>query len=257
MVAVIVFNGEVSARPRSWLAAIAIVVIAGAAQFVLAPARVDEGHNVFLPRGPGDVLERGLPADVYRHMQSTFDAVYPPSVRCQPDSLGCWQSLGFPDAVYSFSADGIWHKTDASRSVTTLDFSDPVWLRLGFINDLRYNWFTAAPDVHRADRDRRFWMGLSRWHLTMPWYRNAAPAGGLCRRRTVLARRRDVGRRGRRVRHHARHRLPDHCAGRRWPQRLRHRHQAGHSGDDTDAAMERAAASVCGDCAGARRACLP
>jgi hypothetical protein len=191
VVAVIVFNGEVSARPRSWLAAIAIVVIAGAAQFVLAPARVDEGHNVFLPRGPGDVLERGLPVDVYRHMQSTFDAVYPHSVRCQPDSLGCWQSLGFPDAVYSFSADSVWHKTDASRSVTALDFSNPVWLRLGFTNDLRYNWFTAPPDVHRADRDRRFWMGLNRWHLTMPWFEMLrlppAYAGGeLCWRGNVM-----------------------------------------------------------------------
>ncbi len=189
--AVIVFNGEVSARPRSWLAAIAIVAVACAAQLALAPARVDEGHNVFLPRVPGDVLERGLPADVYRHMQSTFDAVYPPSVRCRPDSLGCWQSLGFPDAVYAFSADGIWHKTGASRSVTALDFSDPVWLRLGFTNELRYNWYTAPPDVHRADRDRRFWMGLNRWHLTMPWYEMlrlpAAYAGGeLCWRGDVM-----------------------------------------------------------------------
>jgi hypothetical protein len=41
---------------------------------------------------------------------------------------------------------------------------------LGFINELRYNWSTAAPDVHRGDRDRRFWMGLRRWHLAMPWF---------------------------------------------------------------------------------------
>ena len=189
--AVIVFNGEVSARPRSWLAAIAIVAVACAAQLALAPARVDEGQNVFLPRVPGDVLERGLPGDVYRHMQSTFDAVYPPSVRCRPDSLGCWQSLGFPDAVYAFSADGIWHKTAASRSVTAFDFSNPVWLGLGFTNELRYNWFTAPPDVHRADRDRRSWMGLNRWHLTMPWFEMlrlpAAYAGGeLCWRGEVM-----------------------------------------------------------------------
>jgi hypothetical protein len=189
--AVIVFTGEVSAQPRAWLAAIAIVAIAGAAQFVLAPPRADEGHNVFLPRVPGDVLERGLPSDVYRKMQATFDALYPPSVRCRPDSMGCWQSLGFPDSVYAFSADGIWHKTDASRSVTALDFSNPVWLRLGFTNELRYNWFTAPPDVHRADRDRRSWMGLNRWHLTMPWYEMlrlpAAYAGGeLCWRGEVM-----------------------------------------------------------------------
>jgi hypothetical protein len=189
--AIIAFNGEVSVRPRSWLAAIAVVAIAGAAQFALEPARVDEGHNVFLPHVPGDVLERGLPADVYRQMQSTFDAVYPPSVRCGPAFDGCWQSLGFPDAVYSFSADGIWHTTQASRSVTALDFSDPVWLRLGFTNDMRYNWYTAAPDVHRADRDRRAWMGLNRWRLTMPWFEMlrlpAGYAGGeLCWRGEVM-----------------------------------------------------------------------
>jgi hypothetical protein len=78
-----------------------------------------------------------------------------------------------------------------SRSVTEIDFSDPVWLRLGFINEHKYNWYTAAPDVHRADRDRRFYMGLSRWHLAMPWFEMirlpAAMIGGkLCWRGDVL-----------------------------------------------------------------------
>ena len=36
-----------------------------AGQVLLAPPRIDEGHNVFLP---GPALERGLPADVYRHL---------------------------------------------------------------------------------------------------------------------------------------------------------------------------------------------
>src|ERR1019366_5995297 len=50
--------------------------------------------------------------------------------------------------------------------VTELDFSDPVWLRLGFVNEVRYNW-TADTDVQRAQRDRRFGMGWRRWHLAM------------------------------------------------------------------------------------------
>ena len=75
--------------------------------------------------------------------------------------------------------------------MTELDFSDPVWLRLGFINEYRYNWYTAAPDVHRADRDRRFWMGLHRWHLAMPWFEMvrlpAAYVGGeLCWRGELM-----------------------------------------------------------------------
>jgi hypothetical protein len=187
---VVVFSGVVSARPRAWLAAVAIVAVAVAGQFLLAPPRIEEGHNVFLPGGPG-ALERGLPADVYRHMATEFNAVYPPAVRCGPQSEGCWQGQSNLDSAFAFSADGIWRKPVYSRSVTSLDFSDPVWLHLGFINESRYNWYTAAPDVRRADRDRRFWMGLHRWHLAMPWFEMvrlpAAFAGGqLCWRGDVM-----------------------------------------------------------------------
>jgi hypothetical protein len=164
---VVIFSGEARASAGAWAAAVAIVAVAIAGQFLLAPPRIEEGHNVFLT---STALERGLPAEVYRHMAEEFDALYPPAVRCRPGSVGCWQDGGFPDSAFAFSADGIFHKTPLSRSVTSLDFSDPVWLRLGFTNELRYNWYTAAPDVHRADRDRRFWMGWRRWHLAMPWY---------------------------------------------------------------------------------------
>ena len=189
ILAVVVFSGEVNARPRAWLAAAAIVAVACAVQFLLAPPRIEEGHNAFLPKA--DVLQRGLPADVYRHMQDAFDAAYPPAVRCRLDTAGCWQGGGLPDRVYAFSADGIWHKSDASRSVTALDFSDPVWLHLGFINESRYNWYSTPPDVHRVERDRRFFMGWRRWHLAMPWFEMlrlpAAFAGGeLCWRGDVM-----------------------------------------------------------------------
>ena len=77
-----------------------------------------------------------------------------------------------------------------SRAVTGIDFSDPVWLRLGFINEGQYNWYPDS-DVKRATRDRRFWMGLQRWHLTMPWFEMirlpAAYVGGqLCWRGDVM-----------------------------------------------------------------------
>jgi len=189
--AVVIFSGEVRASAGAWAAAVAIVALAAAGQSLLAPPRIEEGHNVFLPGGPSDALKRGLPAEVYGHMANEFDALYPPVVRCRPGSIGCWQDGGFPDSVVAFSADGIFHKIPLSRSVTELDFSDPVWLRLGFTNELRYNWYTAAPDVHRADRDRRFWMGLQRWHLAMPWFEMirlpAAFVGGeLCWRGEVM-----------------------------------------------------------------------
>lgn len=186
--AVVIFNGEVRAGGGAWAAAAAIVVLAVAGQFFLAPPRIEEGHNVFLP---SRVLERTLPADVYRQLATEFDAQYPPGVRCKSGSVGCWQDGGIPDSAFAFSADGIWHKPVYSRSVTDLDFSDPVWLRLGFINENRYDWYSGAPDVHRADRDRRFWTGLHRWHLAMPWYEMirlpAAYVGGqLCWRGELM-----------------------------------------------------------------------
>jgi len=187
--AVVIFTGEVSTRVSAWIAAGAIVLITIGGQWFLSPPPIAEGHNVFLPE-PGGVLERSLPPDVYRHMADQFEAQYPPAVRCQPGSVGCWQG-SHPESTFAFSADGVFHPSEFSRAVPSLDFSDPVWLRIGFINELRYNWYTADPDVHRGDRDRRFWMGLYRWHLTMPWFQvirvpAAFVGGALCWRGEIM-----------------------------------------------------------------------
>jgi hypothetical protein len=188
--AVVIFSGNVRLNGRAWLAAVIVAVLGIAAQTMLMPPRIDEGHNVFLPDGPTGALARDLPADVYRHLLTEFDKQYPRAKRCPAEVGGCWVADGFPDRGFAFSADGIFHKSDMSRSVTKLDFSDPVWLRLGFINDNRYNWYPNS-DVQRASRDRRFYMGLHRWHLTMPWFEivrlPAAYAGGqMCWRGDIL-----------------------------------------------------------------------
>ncbi len=187
VIAIVVFTGEISVRLRGWAAALVIVAAAIAGQWWLSPPRIDEGHNVFLP---GSVLQRALPPDVYKHMSDAFDAAYPPAARCKPDTSGCWQGSQ-PERAFAFSADGVWRASDLSRAATAIDFSDPVWLRLGFVNEQRYNWYTAAPDLHRVDRDRRFYMGLARWHLAMPWFEMmrlpAAYVGGeLCWRGDLL-----------------------------------------------------------------------
>jgi hypothetical protein len=78
--AVVIFSGEVSARAGAWATAVAIVVVAIVGQFLLAPPRIEEGHNVFLP---SPAIEHGLPADVYRRLANEFDAQYPPAVRCR------------------------------------------------------------------------------------------------------------------------------------------------------------------------------
>jgi hypothetical protein len=187
IVAIAVATGNISTRPKAWMAALTVVISAVVLSALFTPPRIEEGHNVFLP---GPALERSLPADVYRQMVAEFDARYPIAQRCDHRKSGCWRHEGFPDAPFAFSADGIWRKADASRTVTALDFDDPVWLRLGFVNDRRYNW-TSDNDITRATRDRRIWMGWHRWHLIMPWFEmirfpSGYAGGTLCWRGTVM-----------------------------------------------------------------------
>jgi hypothetical protein len=162
-------------------------------QVMLAAPRIEEGHNVFLLDRAGGALERGLPPAAFRVMAAQFDARYPPERRCDRAIAHCWRQQGFPDRPFAFSADGIFDRAAYSRRVTGIDFADPVWLRLGFINELRYNWNSQISDVDRASRDRRFWALVHRWKLEMPWfvmYRFPAEFVGsaLCRRGDVLAR---------------------------------------------------------------------
>lgn len=190
IVTLVIFTGEVSARASAWFTAAAIVFAAVSGQWLISPPRIAEGHNVFLPGPPDGALQRGLPTEVYRHMADEFEAQYPSAVRCLPGAAFCWQG-SHPERAFAFSADGIFHPSDLSRAAPTIDFSDPVWLRLGFINELRYNWYASAPDVHRGDRDRRFWMGLRRWHLAMPWFEmirlpEAFVGGELCWRGELM-----------------------------------------------------------------------
>ena len=187
ILAVVIFSGELRTSGRAWMAAVAIAALAVLGQALLSPPRIQEGHNVFLP---SPALERGLPRDVYDHLVAAFDAQYPPGKRCKPEEFGCWQNNGLPDSTFAFSADGIWHAPRHSRAVSALDFANPVWLHLGFANELRYNW-TGDSDLRRAQRDRRFWMGLDRWQFTMPWFEvvslPAAYVGGeLCWRGEVM-----------------------------------------------------------------------
>src|SRR5262249_57171304 len=76
----------------------------------------------------------------------------------------------FRDQSCAFCAEGIWEGGGYSGRVTGIDFSDPVWLRLGFINELGYNWNSQVSDVIRARRDRRSLAFLHQWTLAMPWF---------------------------------------------------------------------------------------
>jgi hypothetical protein len=190
--AVVICVGSVSRRRNAWLTAAAAVLACALGQFFLAAPRIEEGHNLFLIDAPGGALEAGLPSSVFQVMAAEFNARYPPQRRCQPTTYGCWRGGAFPQAPYAFSSDGIFDRHAMySRRVTGISFADPVWLRLGFINEMGYNWDSRISDVDRASRDPRFWAFLHRWRLEMPWfvmYRFPAGFAGssLCWRGEVL-----------------------------------------------------------------------
>ena len=188
---VLIFTGVVTSSVKAWIGAVAVVGLCVLAQIFLTAPRIEEGHNIFLVDGPGGALEAGLPPEAFRFMQAEFDAKYPLERRCDARDFGCWRGQGLPDRPFAFSADGLYDRPAHSRRVTGIDFADPVWLRLGAINELRYNWISPPSDLNRASRDRRSWVLVHRWTLEMPWfvmYRFPAEfaGGALCWRGDVL-----------------------------------------------------------------------
>ena len=167
---VAVVAGTVAARLAPWLGAITAVALCVLGHILFPAPRIEEGHNVFLVDRADSALEAGLPRAAFRSMAAEFDATYPPARRCAPAQDGCWRAQGFPPHAFAFSADGIFDHPAYSRRVTGIDFSDPVWLRLGFINELAYNWNSQVSDLARASRDRRSLAFLRQWTLTMPWF---------------------------------------------------------------------------------------
>src|SRR5262249_17749628 len=155
---VLISVGAVSTRAKRWVGAVALLGLCVLGQWLLPAPRIDEGHNVFIVDRPGGALEAGLPPEAFRFMLAELDARYSPEHRCDANDTrnpGCWRSHGFPDRPFAFSADGILDRPSYSRRVTGIDFADPVWLRLGFINEGRYNWDADISDIDRASRDRR------------------------------------------------------------------------------------------------------
>ena len=112
----------------------------------------------------------GLPPDVYRAMAAEFDRAYPAASRCDAKTVGCWQASERPKRVYAFSFDGIYDKPAYSRRVTGIDFSDAEWQRLGFVNEVAYNWYSETSDVKRGQRRRGVQALLHPWHITMPHF---------------------------------------------------------------------------------------
>ena len=164
---VAVFSGTVRLGLDRWLAALGIVAVSIVTLSLWPAPRIEEGHNVFVPAESQDsALARALPPEAYRLMAAEFDMRYPQSRRCAANSAGCWQSEA-PSRAYAFSADAIHEGAAYSRRVTGLDFTDPVWLRLGAINEA-YNW-SGGNELQRNRRAPR-WDLLHPWRLHMPYF---------------------------------------------------------------------------------------
>ena len=163
--------GTLSRSRTAWLVAAALVIASVVGQILWAAPRIDEGHNVFLIDTPGGGLERGLPTAAFQLMAAEFNTRYPPEHRCNPAVDGCWRGEAFPQAPFAFSADSIYdRRVMDSRRVTGIAFADPVWLRLGFINEKGYNWNSRVSDIDRAARNGGSFAFLHRWRITMPWF---------------------------------------------------------------------------------------
>ncbi|AMN43403.1 hypothetical protein RHPLAN_49790 [Rhodoplanes sp. Z2-YC6860] len=165
---VAIFASPIQLSPARWFLAIAALAVSFGGPWLWPAPRIEEGHNVFVTDdGRSGALERGLPADAFRQMKVEFDARYPRDKRCAVSSPGCWRNGEFPTRPYAFSADAIFGGAEFSRRVTRLDFSDPLWQRLGFINE-GYNWY-GANDLQRNKREPR-WKLLHPWAITMPYF---------------------------------------------------------------------------------------
>jgi hypothetical protein len=162
-----IFSNAIWLRPARWAAAFAVLAVVVAGQWLWTAPRIEEGHNIFIAdEGRAGALERGLPAEAFRLMTAEFDARHPRESRCAANSGGCWRGE-FPSRAYAFSADAIYSGAEFSRRVTDIDFADPVWWRLGFVNE-GYNWYGDS-DLQRNKRESR-WMPLHPWRLTMPYF---------------------------------------------------------------------------------------
>jgi hypothetical protein len=189
--ALLILTGTLSTERRRWIAAVALAGAVVAGHLLWPAPRIEEGQNVFLP-GPGAAQTSGLPADVLRVLARQFDARYPPEKRCGDPAKGCWRPDRTAEADgYAFSADGVFDHPAYSRRVTGINFADPVYLRLGVINELTYAWPDDSSDITRFQRDRRSLNLFDRYRISLPLfvvYRFPAAFAGsrLCWRGTVL-----------------------------------------------------------------------
>jgi len=168
--AVVVFTGSVTLDWRRWAAALFAGGVAIAGLTAWPAPRLDEGYNFYFP-GPQTETVTALPADVAALLTQKFDAAYGTVKSCGCDTANCQPpALPAPRKI-GYSVDGIFDHPTLSRRVTGIDFSDPVHLRLGDINDLAYNRTDGwCRGLQRFSRDRNSFNLFDRFRLLFPSY---------------------------------------------------------------------------------------
>ena len=149
-VVLIVVCGDVRTHPRAWMQALGLVIFVVIAQR-FCRRRESRRGTMFFCRARRS--RKRLPADVYRQMTCRVRCAISARATLRPEATGLLAERWFPGSA--FCIFGRQHlaqsRTHRARS-TALDFDDPVWLRLGFVNDLRYNWTSGQ---RREARDTR------------------------------------------------------------------------------------------------------
>lgn len=160
--------GTVRDWGRPWLGALVVAVLSAAIQLALAPPRIEEGHNIFLPPPQGEVIARALPAEVHAVMVQRFLERYPESARCK--SGACWTISTVP-RPFGFSADAVFQQPRYSRVVGDIDFAGITSLRGRFVNELAFSWYDSESEVKRSDMP---------FFVVYQWPEGGLPGSRLC-----------------------------------------------------------------------------
>ena len=141
------------ARRRA-VGAVLIVVGVVAVKALLPRADIPEGHNVFLVYTGPDVLEKGLPPEVYSSWERQFNALYPPG---DPAPFGAFSrdASAPPSRLYAWSADAIWRPSRFSRQVDEVFFRNLAEFRGGFANETVHDGFGQVQHNFYVGRLRR------------------------------------------------------------------------------------------------------
>lgn len=131
-------------KPGGWRlgVAVGVVILVVGLKALLPRADIAEAHNPFKVIQEGEVLQQGLPPEVFANWKKQFDAVYPPD-KAPYAARSVWRLRGVPKTLFTKSSDSIWRKAKYTRQVDSIDFRSLGEFRAGFANELQYNYWTG------------------------------------------------------------------------------------------------------------------